>query len=696
MTQTGTDLVTVTVDERTVQVPKGTGMVETAAAAGLEIPVFCYEPRLGAPVGACRMCLVEVEGLPKLQAGCTLTAQDGMVVRTARSSEKAADGQNSTLEFILVNHPLDCPVCDKGGECPLQDLTFRYGPGNTRMQFPKRTFEKPIPISPLIALDRERCILCYRCTRFSESVAEDGQLVAINRGSQSVIATFEDEPYKGHFSGNVTELCPVGALTSTQYRFEARPWEIQNVPSVCGLCAVGCNISATTREGKVKRIQSRNHPQIDEGWLCDKGRFAYAHLDAADRITAPLRKSGHRFTAISWDDALDETERLLRDGGASTVTALSGGESVEEAYGLAKLLRQGLDAHAAVLPEPVPDSLDAWRAPLSAIRDAKTVVVLSDVPVAERAPIAELWIKAARRAGATISYDVPDGPVDVLITDDEANAARVTAESIYYLPLTPNGRGVTDAWSAAGDGEPGDAKPRVLLISGDEAATDPSVRALAADAELVIGIGMFEESFRDLADLVLPGTSYLERDGTTINLEGRLQRQRRTVLAPVPDTLAWVAKLAERFGVELSPHASVVFDEVSAKCFGGIGFGEIGEQADLPPRPDRPAAGDTPASVAPAAAGDGLRLIAYRPLFSGAAVSRTKELAFQTPDAEVEISAADAKARGIRNGATVTVSSNGTSLELRARVARDLAAGTVRIARDHAGDLHPTVEVAAP
>jgi NADH dehydrogenase/NADH:ubiquinone oxidoreductase subunit G len=671
-------------------------MVETAAAAGIEIPVFCYEPRLGAPVGACRMCLVEVEGMPKLQAGCTLTAQEGMIVHTARSSEQAAEGQNSTLEFILVNHPLDCPVCDKGGECPLQDLTFRYGPGNTRMTFPKRTFEKPIPISPLIALDRERCILCYRCTRFSESVAEDGQLVAINRGAQSVIATFEDEPYKGHFSGNVTELCPVGALTSTQYRFEARPWEIQNVPSVCGLCPVGCNISATTREGKVKRIQSRNHPQIDEGWLCDKGRFAYSHLTAPDRVTTPLRKAGpRRFEAISWDDAIDEAERLLRDGGSSTVAALSGGESVEEAYGLAKLLRQGLDAHAAVLPEPVPDTLDAWRAPLSAIREAKTVVVLSDVPVVERAPIVDLWIKAARRAGATVSYTVPDGPVDVLVTDDEANASRVTAESIYYLPLTPNGRGVTDAWSAAGDGEPGDAKPRLLIISGDEAATDPNVRALAADAELVLGIGMFEESFRSIADLVLPGTSYLERDGTTINLEGRLQRQRRAVLAPVPDVLAWVSKLAERFGVDLSPHASIVFDEISEQCFGGITFGEIGEQADLPPRPERAAELRAPTSVDSSQGSKGLRLIAYRPLFSGAAVERTKELAFQAPGPEVEISAADARARGIRNGAPVTVSSNGTSLALRARIARDLAAGTVRIARDHAGDLHPTVEVTA-
>jgi NADH-quinone oxidoreductase subunit G len=203
VTQTATDLVTVTIDERTVEVPKGTGMVETAAAAGIEIPVFCYEPRLGAPVGACRMCLVEVEGMPKLQAGCTLTAQDGMVVKTARTSEMARVAQNATLEFILVNHPLDCPVCDKGGECPLQDLTFRYGPGNTRMTFPKRTFEKPIQISPLIALDRERCILCYRCTRFSSDVAEDGQLVARNRGAQSLITTFEDEAYRAPFSGNV-------------------------------------------------------------------------------------------------------------------------------------------------------------------------------------------------------------------------------------------------------------------------------------------------------------------------------------------------------------------------------------------------------------------------------------------------------------------------------------------------------------
>jgi NADH dehydrogenase/NADH:ubiquinone oxidoreductase subunit G len=685
------DLVTLTIDDREVSVPTGTGLVEAAMAAGIEIPVFCYEPRLGDPVGACRMCLCEVApGPPKPQAACTLTAAEGMVVRTALTSPMAREAQNGTLEFILVNHPLDCPVCDKGGECPLQDLTFRYGPGNTRMTFPKRTFEKPIPISPLIALDRERCILCYRCTRFSEEVAEDGQLVAVNRGAQSVIATFEDEPYRSAFSGNVTELCPVGALTSTQYRFEARPWEIQNVPTVCGLCPVGCNISATTREGKVKRVLSRNHPEVDEGWLCDKGRFAYAHLQARDRITAPIVKAGpRRFEQVSWEDALDAAESTLRAGGSSTVTALSGGESVEEAYALAKLLRRGLGANEAVLPEEVPDGFDGYRAPLSALRAAKSIAVLCDEPVIERAPVVDLWLRSARRKGATITYGVPAGDVEALVTDHAG--PRYGATNVYYLPRTPNGRGVTDAWSAAGDGEPVDEKPRLLVISGDEAATDPSVRAMAAEADFVLGIGMFESSFRGIADLVLPGTSYLERDGTTVNLEGRLQRQRRAVIAPVPDVTMFISKLAERFGLEVSPHVSVLFDELAARCFGGIAFADVGERAELPPRAAQQDVDKVPGTSVPDTGG--LRLVAYRPLFSGAAVERTPELEFQKPDAEIQLSRDDAKARGIKNGQTVTVSSNGTSVELRARIAKDVQAGVVRVARDHARDLHAFVEV---
>ena len=571
------ETVKVTVDGREVEVAKGLGLVEAAAAAGIEIPVFCYEPRLGPPVGACRMCLVEIEGVPKLQAGCTLTAQDGMVVRTAAASAKAAQGQNATLEFILVNHPLDCPVCDKGGECPLQDLTFRYGPGQTRMTFPKRTFDKPIPISPTIALDRERCILCYRCTRFSSDVAEDGQLVAKNRGAQSMIATFEDEAYAAPFSGNVIELCPVGALTSTQYRFEGRPWEIQNVPTVCGLCPVGCNVSATTREGKVKRIISRNHPEVDDGWLCDKGRFAYPHLYANDRIVDPLERVQRRgFTVLSWDDALDRAEALLRGAQGRVVTALSGSETVEQAYALGKLLRQGLGAHSAVLPEAVSHALDAFRAPLSTIGAAEIVVVIGDEQVADRAPIVDLWIRQARRNGAEI-VRVPEVKLGKKLEERVSSSDRAVliwsgrgggggarlAElghrlgidgkpgcAAFHLPSTPNARGVADAWAACSDEDEENPEPiGLLIVSGDEAAADPAVRALAEQAERVIAITMFQGLAVGWADLVLPGTSYLERDGSFVNLEGRVQRVRRTVIPPVPDELAWIAKLAERFDV---------------------------------------------------------------------------------------------------------------------------------------------------
>jgi NADH-quinone oxidoreductase subunit G len=701
------ETVKLTIDDVAVEVPAGTGLVEAALAAGIEIPVFCYEPRLGPPVGACRMCLCEITpGPPKPQAACTLTAQAGMVVKTALTSAMAADAQDATLEFILVNHPLDCPVCDKGGECPLQDLTFRYGPGNTRMAFPKRTFDKPIPVSPLIALDRERCILCYRCTRFSEGVAEDGQLIARNRGAQSVIATFEDEPYRAPFSGNVIELCPVGALTSTTYRFEGRPWEIQDVPTVCGLCPVGCNVNATTREGKVKRILSRNHPEVDQGWLCDKGRFAYAHLSAGDRLRDPILRVRRRgFEEISWERALDEAERLLREAEGRIVTALSGSETVEQAYALAKLLRQGIGAHGAVFPEEAPEGLDAFRRPLSAIRDADVVIVLGDAPVVERAPIMDLWIKEARRHGARVLYELDEQAVReaeraILIwcgpgghggATVAALAQKLGAEAAFYVPETANGRGVCDAWACAADAEAANPDPiGLLIVSGDEAAANPDVRALAEQAERVLVISMFQSLAAGWADLVLPGTSYLERDGTYVNLEGRAQRLRRAVIPPVPDELAWISKLAERFGVEVSPYPSAVFAEVSATAFGGIAFGEVGEFAPLPP-----AAESAPPIEAPAEPkrGKGLRLVRYRALFSGPAVDRVPELQFQRPHPEVELFEQDARKRGIANGDSVTVRSNGTSVTLRARLSRELRSGVVRIAEEHAGDLQPRVEV---
>jgi NADH-quinone oxidoreductase subunit G len=739
------ELVSLTVDDRAVEVPKGTGIVEAALAAGVEIPVFCYEPRLGPPVGACRMCLVEIEGIPKLQAGCTLTVSDGMVVRTAATSPKAAEGQESTLEFILVNHPLDCPVCDKGGECPLQDLTFRYGPGASRMRFSKATFDKPIPVSPLIALDRERCILCYRCTRFSEEVAEDGLLIARNRGASSEIATFEDEPYRSAFSGNVIELCPVGALTSTLYRFEARPWEIQEVPTVCTSCPVGCNVTATIREGKVKRILSRNHPEIDRGWLCDKGRFTYPHLRAKDRITTPLRRGPKGLVEVSWDEALDEVEAMLREARGSIVTALSGSETLEIAYALGTLLRRGLGAHSALLPEATSSALDAFRLPLSGIADAELVVVIGDDPVAERAPIVDLWIKEARRRGAEIVTCSPTGSV---LTEPGGGAAtcaelarprnalgkrlRAAERAVLvwsgpgggggariaelahslgfegrpgcgaiHLPSTPNGRGVAEAWSVAADADEANPEPiELLIVSGDEAASDPSVRALAEQAGRVIALTMFHDLVAGWADVILPATGSLERDGTVMNLEGRVQRLRRTALPPCPDELAWISKLAVRFDVDVSPHAAGVFEELRTHLFRDLTLANIGLRAPLPARSPYEAPEEA-TTVAPAplpTPGDEhfvgeLRLHRFRPLFAGPAVERVRELRFLRPPAEVELSSPDAERRGISSGDRVLVRSNGTGVELTARVTRKLVQGVARIPDEHAGDLHASVEV---
>jgi NADH-quinone oxidoreductase subunit G len=726
------ELVTVTIDGHELQAPNGQGMVETAASLGIEIPVFCYEPRLGPPVGACRMCLCEVEGLPKLQAACTLTATDGLVLKTALTSQKAAEGQEAILEFILLNHPLDCPDCDKGGECPLQDLTFRFGPGSTRMQFPKRTFDKPIPISPLIALDRERCILCYRCTRFSENVSEDGQLVALNRGASSVIATFEDEPYRAHFSGNVVELCPVGALTSTTYRFRARPWEIQNVPTVCGLCPVGCNIWATTREGKVARILSRNHPEVHEGWLCDKGRFAYDHLRAPDRIRAPLVRVRRRgFEEVSFEAALDAAEAGLRAADSSVVLAFSGGETVEHATALARIVREGLGAHVALLPDRWEEGLAAFRAPLSAIRDADVCLVVGDDPVVERAPIVDLWLRAARRAGARVltanpagdvrvapgsaaqvcaalreggdvtaelreaatavraggrialiwSEDDPSGGRHLCALASDLRESRKAEVAAYVLPRTPNGRGVAAAWHALGEdaGQPPAAgEIGALIVSGDEAAYDERVADLAARARFVLTTAMFQSDVTAWSHVVLPGTSYLEREGTFVNLEGRAQRVRRALVPTGPDELEWLARLGERFGVAIDPWAAPT----------------AGEAAELEPADEFGWSQPDPQAPTGRAAGPGLELVRYRALFSGPAVERVEQLRFQRPAAEVELAHEDATTRGIAPGETVAVSSNGTTKELRARLSRKLRPGVVRIDAGHADGLADRVQVA--
>jgi len=734
------ELVTVTIDGRQVQVPKGTGLVEAAAAAGVEIPVFCYEPRVGAAIGACRMCLVEIEGMPKLQTGCTTPVDDGMVVRTAGTSKQAAAGQSATMEFLLLNHPLDCPVCDKGGECALQDLSFRYGSGKTRMTFRKRSLEKPIPISPTIALDRERCIMCFRCTRFSQEVAGDEELSAVNRGALSMIATFEDEPYRGPFSGNVVELCPVGALTSTQYRFKARPWEYEQAASICGLCPVGCNVAVQSREGKVQRVLSRNHPEVDGGWLCDKGRFSHSHLYSEERILTPRRRGVRELEELGWEQVLDELEGMIERAQGEVVLALSGSETLEHAYALAKIVRQGAGSDRVVLPEQASDALDPFRVPISALAEAEEIVVFEDCPVLDRAPLIELWLKQARRGGARLTRIGPSGDVQrahgeaavvcrelaekgsalgkrlrgaervILLWSGAGGAGGAHLAALAHalglhkkegsgallLPASPNARGVGEAWAAAGEENRQPKQIGLLLVSGDEAASDPQVRQLAEHARATVALTLFAGDSGEWADLVLPATSYLERSGTMRNLEGRLQRLRGATGSPARRELSWLLELAGRLGVELPNTEAALFAELSEKVPGGVSLASLGDRAPLPPRGEVKTLEAARAEAPPILLGGPLELIRYRALFSGPEVEHVPELAFQRPAAEVEISPEDADRRGIAEGNEVVVRSNGTRVMLRARINRALLPGAVRVAAEHCAELARGVEVSRP
>jgi NADH-quinone oxidoreductase subunit G len=402
-------LITFEIDGREVQAPEGMMLVDAAKQGDVEIPYFCYEPKLGQPVGACRMCLVEIEGMPKLQTSCSTPVKEGMVVIT--TSDRVKQAQNAIVEFLLVNHPLDCPVCDKGGECPLQDISYGWGAGRSRVVEPKRHFQKPLEISPLVAIDRERCILCYRCVRFSQEISEDYQLVFLERGDHTFVGTHDGHPYVAPFSGNIVELCPVGALTSTAYRFRARPWDIEDAGSICLLCPSQCNIKFTTRDDtKVMRVLARDHKEVDDGWLCDKGRFGYQAIHSADRITEPLVRDGGALRPVSWERALSEAAGVLRRAGAKT-GALVGGEATnEEGFLIQHLMRQVLgSAHIDSRTNGVIDAEQArtlarpdFAAGVSDIDYAESILVL-DTSLVDEAPILDLRVrKAVRRNRAKL------------------------------------------------------------------------------------------------------------------------------------------------------------------------------------------------------------------------------------------------------------------------------------------------------
>ena len=341
---TQTEMITLTIDGFEVTVPKGTLVIRAAERLGIQIPRFCDHPLLD-PVGACRQCLVEIEingrKFPKPQASCTIPVEPGMVVNTQLSSPVADKAQQGVMELLLINHPLDCPVCDKGGECPLQNQAMSNGRGESRYEGYKRTFEKPINISSQVLLDRERCILCARCTRFSEQIAGDPFITLNERGALQQVGIYEKEPFESYFSGNTVQICPVGALTGASYRFRARPFDLVSTPSACEHCASGCDMRTDVRRGKTLRRLAGDDPSVNEEWNCDKGRWAFKYVTQKDRITTPLvRGSDGELHEASWPEALQVAAAGLE---ANRSAVLVGGRAtLEDAYGYAKFARVAL------------------------------------------------------------------------------------------------------------------------------------------------------------------------------------------------------------------------------------------------------------------------------------------------------------------------------------------------------------------
>ncbi|MDE3145962.1 MAG: NADH-quinone oxidoreductase subunit NuoG [Acidobacteriota bacterium] len=467
--------VTITVDGRSVEASPGEMLITAAERAGTYIPRFCYHPRME-PVGVCRMCLVEVDG-PRgatLQPACYLKVADGMNVTT--DSDKVKKAQDGVLEFLLANHPLDCPVCDKGGECPLQDQTLAHGSGETRFIEEKRHFVKPVEIGELVLLDRERCIQCSRCTRFASEVAGEAQIAFAGRGDLIEVAPSPTQPFDSFFSGNTVQICPVGALTAKPYRFSARPWDLEQVESTCTTCAVGCRVAVQSSGNRLTRVLGVDSEPVNHGWLCDKGRFTLDAVDGHDgaddfqsartRITQPLVRRGGVLTPVSWGEALDEAARLLREAGDAHAVGAIGGASLtnEGAFAWERFLRgvvgtQNIDAQFG-------DGLDPvllQTLPLATIDEAVAapVVLTLSGDLREELPVLFLRLREAIAHRHHALIEIASGPsamrplarhVLSARPGESPTIARALVSGLLPVGTLVNESDLADARALIGDG----------------------------------------------------------------------------------------------------------------------------------------------------------------------------------------------------------------------------------------------------
>lgn len=424
------EMLTVTIDGQTIEVEPGKLLIEAAIESGKYIPHFCWHPRMS-PVAKCRMCLVEVEGQRGLPAACTTPCSDGMEVRT--KTDLVVKAQEAVLEFLLINHPLDCPVCDRGGECPLQDQTLAFGPGESRFVEEKRHFEKPIPISPLVMLDRERCVLCDRCTRFADEIAGDPLIKFVDRGNRTHVLTFPEKPFSSHFSGNTVEACPVGALTAAPYRFRARPWDLEETESTCSACAVGCRVKVQSASSRVVRLLGVDSGHVNQGWLCDKGRFGFEYLHNSERLTTPLIRDDDELVEATWGEALDLVAAKLSEAalkGREAIGFLGGARStLESAYAFNRLAR--VAAGTNNIDAQLGDGIDseflvhASRRAVIDDLDSAGAIVLAAPDLKEELPV--LYLRARR---AAVELGVP-------VIELGAVAAGMTPYSTLRLAHRP-------------------------------------------------------------------------------------------------------------------------------------------------------------------------------------------------------------------------------------------------------------------
>ncbi|MEO7588952.1 MAG: NADH-quinone oxidoreductase subunit G [Arachnia sp.] len=474
------DLVNLTIDGTSVSVPKGTLIIRAAEMIGTAIPRFCDHPLLD-PVGACRQCMVDIpdagngRGFPKPQASCTMPVAEGMVVKTQLSSAVADKAQRGMLEFLLINHPLDCPICDKGGECPLQNQSLSNGDGESRFGALKRTFPKPVSISAQILLDRERCVLCARCTRFSEQISGDPFIELVERGALQQVGTYETDPYDSYFSGNVIQICPVGALTSAAYRFQARPFDLVSTTTACEHCASGCELRSDHRHSQIKRRLAGNDPEVNEEWSCDKGRFGFMYGRGNDRITRPLVRRDGVLQPASWPEAIDVAVHGLRDAGSSVGVLTGGRLTVENAYAYARFARgvlgtNNIDHRSRPQSDEEADFIAAHvagRTLAESVRyadlDAAARVVLVAFEPEDESPIVFLRLRKAVRNGTCA--------VTTIAPFASRGSEKLSAELVAVAP-----GGEAAALSSL------ELDAGTVILVGERAATQPGLLSAVAAA----------------------------------------------------------------------------------------------------------------------------------------------------------------------------------------------------------------------